>query len=170
MSITLSVNKKTKEPAIKFNPPLTQENAKYAMQVFLDTIPQLIMDLVSNLYPMLRPATEAERDAHIYVFMDGEHGETENQIFRAKKHCYDILTQLFSTTLTALFPDVEYINSCAEYQQNYTSDHTELEVQEYLEEVRTLTETIRTNMDQIIKDMVAEAQNATMVEKDSDEA
>lgn len=169
MSITLSVNKKTKEPAIKFNPPLTQENAKYAMQVFLDTIPQLMMDLVSNLYPMLRPATEAERNANIYVFMDGEHGETENQIFRAKKHCYDILTQLFSTTLTALFPDVEYIISCAEYQQDFVANHSKEEQEEYLTEVKELTNSIRGNMEQIIKDMIEEAQNATMVEKNSDE-
>jgi hypothetical protein len=170
MSITLSVNKKTKKPVIKFNPALTQKNANDMMQVFLDTIPQLMMDLVANLYPMLRPATEAERDAHIYVFMDGERGEMENKVFRAKKHCYDILMQMFSTTLTALFPDVEYINSCAEYQQNFTAEHTELEVKEYLKDVESLTESIRTNMDKIIKEMLEEVQNDTMDKESDNEA
>lgn len=157
MSITLSTNKKTKETVVTLNPKITPQNAKEHMQVFLDTFPQLLIDLVSNLYPMLRPVTEEERDAHIYVFLDGEKGEQENQIYRAKKHCYDVLTQLFSSTLTALFPDVEYIIQCANYQQEYMFSHTEEECDEYQKDVESITKYVRDNISVIIKEMVEEA-------------
>lgn len=171
MSITLSVNKKTKESAVKLNPQITPQNAKEHMQVFLDTFPQLLMDLVSNLYPMLRPVTEEEKDAHIYVFLDGERGEQENQIYRAKKHCYDILTQLFSSTLTALFPDVEYIIQCANYQQEYMFTHSEEECDAYQRDVELVTKYVRDNIADIIKKFVEEAMDESAnMDQESKEA
>lgn len=163
MSIKLSINKKTKTPSVVFTPAITPENAKDHMQTLLDTFPQVLMDIVSSLYPMLRPVTEEERDAHIYVFLDGEQGEHENKIYRAKKYCYDILTQLFSSTLTALFPDIEYIIQCANYQQDYMFSHSEEECDEYQKEVETVTKYIRENISTIISKMLDE-----MLEGDPD--
>lgn len=163
MSISLSINKKTKDPVVKFSPELDMQTATKHMQVFLDTFPQMLVDLVSNLYPMLRPVTEEERNAHVYVFLDGEQGEQENQIYRAKKHCYDILTQLFSSTLTALFPDVEYIIQCANYQQDFVFTHTDEEYEEYKKEVDAVTNYVRENISTIVSKMLDE-----MLEGDPD--
>lgn len=165
MSIKLSINKKTKTPSVVFTPAITPENAKDHMQTLLDTFPQVLMDIVSNLYPMLRPVTEEERAAHVYVFLEGEQGEHENKIYRAKKYCYDILTQLFSSTLTALFPDIEYIIQCANYQQDFVFTHTDEEYEEYKKEVDAVTKYVRENISTIISKMLDE-----MMEGDPDGA
>lgn len=169
MSINLSINKKTKTPAVKFTPDVSQTNAKEHMQVLLDTFPQMLMDIISNMYPMLRPVTEEERNAHAYVFLEGEEGELENKIYRAKKHCYDILTQLFSSTLTALFPDVEYIIQCANYHQDYVFSHSEDEVDAYQKEIEDVTKYVRENIKSIIEDMI-EDMSDELNEEDTDGA
>ena len=163
MSINLSINKKTKTNAVKFTPEVSLENAKEHMQVLLDTFPQMLMDIVSNLYPMLRPVTEEERNAHVYVFLEGEQGEHENRVYRAKKACYDVLSQLFSSTLTALFPDIEYIIQCANYQQEYVFSHSEDEVDAYQKEIEDVTKYVRENISTIISKMIDE-----MMEGDPD--
>lgn len=170
MSIKLSVNKKTKQPSVVYKPELDDNTAKDAFNVFINTMPQALMDIITHLYPMLRPATEVERDAHVYVFLDGEKGELENKLYKAKKYCYDVLSQTFSATLTALFPDVEYIMGCSEYQQNYVLDHTKEECDEYTAKIKEVADYVRSNIGTIIKDMLMELANETnkMDQKDQE--
>lgn len=152
LTITLDENKSSHV----FEPPVeNKEDIALQYRNLLSGIPNALMEILVNI-PILRPACELERNNHVYVFNEGEEGEAENKIYKYRKECYDSLSALFSSILTAAFPDVEYINSCALYQQEYVADHNQEDVDAYKEEIKEVTEYVRSHMDEILKEVTGD--------------
>ena len=90
--------------------------------------------------PILRPATEMETEAKIYVFKDVK---VDNEVFNQRKTLYDKLVASFEETLGALFPDIEYVNSCSAYQQEIVFEMTEEEAQNHHLDVAEIVQKVR---------------------------
>jgi hypothetical protein len=139
-----------------FEPPIeNKEDIALQYRNLLSGLPNALMEILVNI-PILRPACELERNNHVYVFNEGEEGEAENKIYKYRKECYDSLSALFASILTAAFPDVEYINACALYQQEYVADHSQEDVDAYKEEIKEVTEYVRSHMDEILKEVTGD--------------
>lgn len=89
--------------------------------------------------PMLRPATDEEREANIYVMVNGKE---DDDLYRGRSELYHTIANLFQNTLHELFPDVEYKEKCTEYQQELIFDMTKEEAEEYQKEIEALTESV----------------------------
>jgi len=78
--------------------------------------------------PLLRPATDAERELKIYVYKDDM---VDNDLFNKRKALYDMVAKSFEGTLEALFPDVRYIEQSRQHQQEIIFDMTSEEAEEH---------------------------------------
>ena len=148
--ITLSLD--GTESKVRFTPKLTNENIGDYINNIINVFPHACLNVLSNI-PLLRPACDKERDAHVYVFQDSEKGEDENKLLKMREQLYDALTAIFSSLLTTAFPDIEYIKQCKQYQQEYCTTHTEEENNLYLSEVEEVTQYVREHFDELIKDI-----------------
>lgn len=137
---------------VSFEPTLDNESYVTHMNTVLNGAPQALLNLYATV-PLLRPACDQERDAHTYVFADGEDGKVENELYKYRKHLYDTTASVFSQLLTAAFPDIEYIEGCKNYQQEFCMSHSEDEVQAYQDEVQAVTTYVRENMEELIKEV-----------------
>jgi hypothetical protein len=89
--------------------------------------------------PMLRPASAEEREAHVYVFKD----ELDNKNYKGRKHLYQQIKNIFEGVLKELFPDVEYVNACNDYQQDLAFEMNEEQAEEHKKEIEDLTKRVR---------------------------
>lgn len=144
-----------KEISIQFDPELNEANVGDYISTLLNTFPDAFLNVLSRT-PLLRPACDEEKEAHVYVFQDGEKGEAENRVFKARGNLYDTLNAIFSTLLTAAFPDVEYIKGCKIYQQEYCTTHTPEEAQAFLSNAENVTKYVRDNYNEILEKILAE--------------
>ena len=136
--------------SVHFEPALDAETFVAHVNSALNTMPNALMNIFANV-PLLRPASEREREAHIYVFNEGEQGEVENRLYKYRKHLYDATGAVFSQLLTTAFPDIEYIEGCKAYQQDYCMNVEAAE--EYKKTVEEVTAYVREHFDEIIKEV-----------------
>lgn len=140
---------------VTFDPNLEENTFVEHVNAALNCIPNLLLQLYAHI-PLLRPACAEEQMNHVYVFNEGDKGKVENDLYKYRKHIYDATVSVFSQVLTTAFPDVEYIDRCRFYQQEYINDHTKEEVAEYTAKIEEVTNYVRTNFEDIIKSMVEE--------------
>lgn len=169
-NIKLSSGSKNVPPKITYSKELTPDTAPMYLDTIAALLPNLLVSAITEAFPMMRPPSQREVDLHAYVFMDGEKGEIENQIYKAKKSLYDSLTNMFAAILTYAFPDIEYLDNCASFQQNYVYDHTDKEVEEYKDEIENLVIYTREHMAEIIKEVIdnAASKDPSVVAKSQD--
>ena len=146
------------ESKVRFTPKLTNENLGDYINTIVNVFPSACVNVLSQI-PLLRPACDKEREAHVYVFQDSELGEGENRLFAMREKLYDTLTAVFSTVLSTAFPDIEYIKQCKAYQQEYCTSHDEAERKEYLDKVEEVTYYVRQNLQELLKQIYEEEEN-----------
>lgn len=137
------------KPAVRFSPVVKKENLSDHLSNLLDSLPIALLNLVV-LFPMMRPPIEKERQAHIYVFQEGDEGAKENKLYKARKEIYDRMAALFSAILSTGFPDIEYIEGCAKYQQEFVIDDAPEDYDAYLKEIQAVTEYVREHYEEIL--------------------
>lgn len=152
----LTINFDDNKSSYSFEPPLEDKDTVVLQyRNLLSGVPNALMEILVNI-PILRPASEMERNNHVYIFNEGEEGEAENKIYKFRKDCYDSLAALFSSILSTAFPDIEYINACSTYQQEYIADHDQEEVEAYKKDIQDVTTYVRTHMEEILKEVTEE--------------
>lgn len=146
---------------IEMDPPLSDVASVWsASKLVLMVASQLLVDVLSEM-PLLRPACEAEQSAHIYVFNEGKQGEAENALYKARKSLYDKLSSVIGVVLSSVFPDIEYINNCTQYGQNYCMDRSQEEIEEYAKEIEEVTNYVRTNFAEVLKEVFGNEEEAS---------
>lgn len=153
--INLKVNKD--KPSIQFVPPLDTDSFVHHVNNALNTMPTALLQMYATI-PVLRPATAREKEAHCYVFNEGEKGEVENRLYKYRKDIYDFTAAVFSKLLAEAFPDIEYIEGCKQYQQNYCMDHTEEESNAYKNIVEEVSKYVRENFEEVLKEVTDHVQ------------
>lgn len=156
--ITISV--KDDQVQVSYEPEIAINNIGEYFVTLLNTLPATVLNVVMSM-PMLRPVCEQERDAHVYVFRDGEEGEIENRLYKYRKDFYDKLSQTFSSILTAGFPDIEYIETCRAYQQQFITEASHEDYLDYLQKAEDVTNYVRENFDKIQEEFMEEMEDAT---------
>lgn len=147
--------------SIEIDPPLSDVPSVWnASKLVLMVASQLLVDVLSEM-PLLRPASKAEQSAHIYVFNEGEKGEAENALYRARKSLYDKLSSVIGVVLGSVFPDIEYIKNCEQYGQNYCMDHSQEEIEEYAKEIEEVTTYVRTNFKEVLEEVFGYEEEAS---------
>lgn len=140
---------------VSFEPTLDKDSFIQHVNVALNSMPSALLNMFATV-PLLRPACDRERDAHIYVFAEGEHGEVENNLYKYRKHLYDTTAAVFSNLLATAFPDIEYIEGCKQYQQEFCMAHNADEVKEFIENTADVTAYVREHMEEIIKEVMSD--------------
>lgn len=139
--ITLKGNLKENTVSATFVPTLDVTKIK-DVQTLLNVLTSgshtAFVKLLGGL-PILRPASEEEREAKIYVFVN----DKDNNTYKVRKDLYDQLEAVFGNILSQLFPDVEYINSCNHYQQELAFSMDEAQAEEYKKEIEEITARVR---------------------------
>ena len=144
----------------KFRPAIDVKHFKYHYKNLMDNFVVAYAELFDNV-GVLRPATTEEKDKHIYVFKSDDKDDNEHKLYTARKMLYEDTLKAFDYILQIVFPDIQYIEHCNQYQQEYTfaEDRTQDEVESYKYDVEYITQQIRENYDKLI-DML----NANMAE------
>ncbi len=144
----------------KFRPAIDVEHFKYHYKNLMDNFVVAYTELFDNV-GVLRPATTEEKDKHIYVFKSDDKDDSEHKLYKARKMLYEDTLKAFHYILQMVFPDIEYIEDCNQYQQEYVfaEDRTQDEVESYKYDVEYITQQVRENYDKLI-DML----NANMAE------
>ena len=145
--ITVSLKTIDKKLSYKFSPKLSTDNLSDHYFNLVNNFAAALNYLLGNL-DILRPATQEERDAHIYVFRTDDKNDLEHRIYKVRKNLYDDLALLFRTILRQEFPDIEYLEECATYLQEFSFDNPD--DKDYKEHVAHLTKDIRENYDKIL--------------------
>lgn len=152
MNTKISLQVKDNKPSIKFTPEVNQKNFVTLINNALNTMPTALLSMLT-VVPILRPASSIERENTVYVFSDGEKGNVENELYKYRKHLYDSIGAVFSQLLATAFPDVEYIEGCKQYQQEFCVSHTAEEVAELKEKVEEVTKYVREHFDEILAEV-----------------
>lgn len=160
MDNKITISMKDQQVDISYEPEITIDNIGEHYAMLLSTLPATVLNVVMSM-PMLRPVCEQERDAHIYVFRDGEEGEQENRLYKIRKQFYDQLAQVFGSILTAGFPDIEYIEACSAYQQQFITEASHDDYLEYLDKAEDVTNYVRENFDKIQEEIMEDAEDVT---------
>lgn len=90
--------------------------------------------------PMMRPATPAERDHHVYVFKDEI---PDNAQYNARRKLHDAIAAEMNSILQDIFPDVEYIDSARRFQQETVSNMTPEEAEAHTAEIQKVVDYVR---------------------------
>lgn len=153
MQTKIVLKTKDDKTQVEFKPELNNETFVSLVNNALNSMPSALLHLYATL-PVLRPACKEEQMAHVYVFNEGDKGVVENNLYKYRKHLYETTAAVFSSVLTTAFPDIEYINNCAQYNQTFCMEHNEEEVAERTKEVEEVTKYVRDNFDEIVKSLV----------------
>lgn len=160
MDLKIEILKNEKDGTVTFTPSVTDATTVPFTELLINVLPTVIYSITSGI-PMLRPAIEAEREQHVYVFRDGEAGELENNLYKYRKVLHDSIAAAINEALSTVFPDVQYIQSCAKYQQEFCAEHTEEEIKAYQETVKSLTNSVRENFNEIMESIYGEESEET---------
>lgn len=140
---------------VSYEPELEQSSFASHINNALNTMPHALLQMFATI-PVLRPACDQEHEAHTYVFNEGERGDTENKLYKYRKNLYDQTAAIFSELLATAFPDIEYIEGCRNYQQEFCMTHNEEETKAYLEEINKVVAYVRENFDEVLKNLIEE--------------
>jgi len=88
------------------------------LNVMLSAVKMGLTAILADL-PVLRPATEPEVQAKVYIFKDEKN---DNALFISRKAIYNAIADVFKTTLKDLFPDVEFIIQAIAHQQDIVTE------------------------------------------------
>jgi hypothetical protein len=120
----------------------TTEDIRPYLSAVLSSI-MLGLNAVLADVPVLRPATEAEISAKVYIFKK----EKDTELFKVRKALHDTISKVFNDTLKELFPDVQFIYESTQHQQYLVADMTTEEaadhkrfIEDIAKEVRELNE------------------------------
>lgn len=140
--ITTTVNVDKQEVKVKFTPKLTKETANTSLlQMHFNTLLSGFHIGMSSIligFPELRPATQEEVDLNTYVFQGND-----NDLFKARKKLYYSIAEAFNTILSDAFPDVEYIETAQLRQQEFVTEKSTEEVEQYHQQVKDLVEKLK---------------------------
>ena len=143
------------QSSINFEPALSEESFIALINNALNTMPQALLNMLATV-PILRPASNIEKEHKLYVFQDGDKGKMENDLYKYRRHLYEQVAAVFSQLLTTAFPDIEYIEGCKQHQQAYCMEHTEEEVAAYKVDVEGITSHVREHFDEILKEVIGD--------------
>jgi hypothetical protein len=140
--VSFVVNPETKKIKIVFKPELDHKNAQ-DIQIFLNTVytgTYMSFKTLLSSMPILRPASEREREAKVYIFKDPVR---DNKLYKERKEMYDSFANGFSTLLREMFPDIEYIENSRIEEQHKTFDMNDDEAEERRIEIEGVAEYVR---------------------------
>ena len=155
MNTKITLDVKDQKPKIKFTPALDETSYTHLLNNALNNMPQALATMLASV-PVLRPASVVEHEHKIYVFNEGERGEVENRLYKYRKDLYDTIAAVFSQMLSTVFPDIEYIEGCKHYQQEYCMEHPDDE--EHKRGVEETTKYVREHFDEILKEVCDDVQ------------
>lgn len=89
--------------------------------------------------PVLRPASEAEVSAKVYIFKD----EKDNELFKVRKAIHDTVAKVFEDLLKNLFPDIRFIQESIQHQQYTVTEMTSKEVEEHKRFIEDIAKEVR---------------------------
>ena len=75
---------------------------------------------------------------------------------------YNTLVSIFGQILSTAFPDIEYIESCEKYLQEFCVEHTPEEVAELKTKLAGVAAYVRDNFEEVIKEISEEAMEEVM--------
>lgn len=151
MNTKITLEVKDQKPKIKYTPALDGTSFTHLLNNALNNMPQALANMLVSV-PVLRPASAVEQEHKIYVFNEGHRGEVENNLYKYRKDLYDTIAAVFSQMLSTLFPDIEYIEGCKHYQQEYCMEHPDDE--EHKRVIEETTQYVREHFDEIIKEVL----------------
>lgn len=138
IKITYTTDRTAGTTRVGLKPKLDKDNVVDYIECLVSGTYYGLLTLLDG-FPLIRPATKEERDAHCYIFKDGKDEKT----FQNRKAIYDTLVSVFEKVLSDSFPDVEYVKQCQTYTQNLVVDASPEEVEEHRALVAALAESIR---------------------------
>lgn len=154
---------------INFEPALNESESFVAyFNNALNTMPNALLNILT-MVPILRPACTREQEVYTYVFNEGERGEIENNLYKYRKHLYDSIASVFSELLFTAFPDIEYIEKCKQYQQEFCMSHNEEDVKEYTELVSEVVDYVRSNFEEVLKEVMEQQEEVLKEDMNHDE-
>jgi len=142
--VVMKGNKKENTVSVTFQPELVSTkvtDSQTLLNVLTSGTHAGFVKLLGGL-PILRPATETERESKVYVFVD----DHDTRVHKMRKDLYGQLQAVFGNILTQLFPDVEYIEACNTYQQEVAFEMYETEAAEYKKEIETVVEKVKAEL------------------------
>lgn len=145
--ISINANRDKNLVKVNFSPSIKrskQVDHQTHVNVILAGMDLGLVELLGKL-PILRNASDIEREKNIYVFKDEE---ADNRLYKNRKQMYDTVAGIFQTTLAKLFPDVEYIDLCTINQQETIFEMSKEEAEEYQKEIQEITEQVRSMEDE----------------------
>lgn len=140
--ISINANRDKNLVKVQFVPSMkraTQVDHQTHVNALLAGTDLGLKELLGTL-PVLRAATDVEKEKQVYIFKDEE---ADNNLYKSRKAMYDTIAGIFQETLSTLFPDVEYIDLCTINQQETIFEMTKEEADEYQKEIAELTEEVR---------------------------
>lgn len=93
--------------------------------------------------PMLRPATEEEREMQIYVMKS----DKDVALYKQRKVMYENLVQEFDTLVEELFGDVRYVDMCTKRQEEIAFELEGDEFENYKMEVEAVTQLVKGDLE-----------------------
>lgn len=141
-SIVIKADKDLGQVKVKTSPQVPKTNLdelQYLLNVLITGTDAGLKEMLGGL-PVLRPASEVEREANVYVFKDEER---DNALYKQRKALHDSIANVFNNTLKTLFPDIEYINSVQNHQQELVFDMSAEEAEEHQAEIQKIVEQVR---------------------------
>lgn len=97
-------------------------------------------NILLGALPVLRPATQEEADAKIYIFKDVD---KDNALYQSRKRLYNTVANSFNAVLRQCFPDIDFINQSIAHQQEKVHNMTKEELNNHQEFVKILADKIR---------------------------
>lgn len=142
--ITFEGNRTSRKMRVVFTPKLqtdvtTMQELSELINLTLAGTQRSLEILMGNL-DVLRPATDVEREHHVYIFKDTERDQA---LYKKRKEIYETFASVFNDTLQMLFPDVLYIDGTLKYQQELCFDKTSEEVEEYKQVVEKIAKAVK---------------------------
>lgn len=141
--VTIKADLKKQTLSTDFNPEPTlnsrdDENVGIYLQALLQGVRVGLNNLLKGL-PVLRPATDLEREHKIYVTVE----EADEHILKLRKNLYSMVADAFQVTLTELFPDVEYVVSVQNHQQELAFEQSQAEMDAHKKLIDKITEEVK---------------------------
>jgi len=106
------------------------------LNVMLSAVKMGLTAILADI-PVLRPATEPEVQSKVYIFKDEKN---DNVLYQTRRAIYQVIADVFKTTLKDLFPDVEFIIEAIAHQQDIV---TEMSVEEAADHKRLIEDIAR---------------------------
>ncbi len=145
LSISSDVDKG--EITVGFTPKLEdggKEEAQQHLNNLLAGIHIALHSIMADI-PVMRPATELERESQLYIFKDEEN---DNRLYNTRKQLHDGLGNVFTNILKEVFPDIEYIQGSIQHQQELALNMNPKEVADYQKQVKEIADKVRAMKDE----------------------